>query len=101
MELGETYSSGEFERGIVAVSDEMPSCSYFRGNFTINPGGTWNGISLANVGGPRENLLVVRGTPSKAGRVRVHLELVNVCASPHDIRFIGYSEVIVVDPNEE
>jgi hypothetical protein len=100
LNLGQTYSTADLANVTIATSDYMPTCSFFQGTFTINPGGTWNGLKLSTFTGPSETGLFVGGTPTMVGRVRVRLELTNACpeAPSHRPHFVGYSEVIVVDP---
>ena len=116
LQLGETYD--HLNDDVVIVTSELaPSCvveeSYSdgttyrlrhgpQGKFTVNPGGTWNGINLLGFsGGPGVTGILVRGTPTLAGRVRV--EITTKCPGGYsqEPRFVGYSEIIVVDPNEE
>ena len=98
--LGQPYLNVSLEDVKVATSTHKLTCSYFQGTFTINPGGAWNGLRLIAFGGPREHGLVVAGTPAKVGRVRVRLEVTDNCpgAPSHKPQFVGYSEIIVVDP---
>lgn len=63
------------------------------GEFTINPEGDWNGLSIGHI----EDGVFVDGTPTAPGRVRV--EVTTACPSGNydEARVIGYAEVIVVD----
>ena len=110
LELGTSY---DHPNNVPVVSTELsPGCVreevYGRdlrrqyvyapvGRFTVNAGGTWNGIRLlSGTGGT-----FIRGTPTQAGRVRV--EVTNKCHGgfSEERKLVGYSEIIVVDPNAE
>ena len=116
LELAKTYD--HWTEVIVVTSDLAPSCvveeSYSDGTtyqlrhgpggrFTVNPGGTWNGLKLLGFSNVRtgEGGILVQGTPTLAGRVRV--EVTTRCPGGYaqEPRVIGYSEIIVVDPNGE
>lgn len=115
LQLGKTYDHLNDE--VIVTSDLVPSCvveeSYSDGTtyrlrhgphgiFTINPGGTWNGINLLGFsGGSGRTGILLRGTPTVAGRVRV--EITTRCPGGYaqEPRFAGYSEIIVVDPRAE
>lgn len=115
LELGKTYD--HWSDVLIVTSELVPSCvveeSYSdgttyrlrhgpQGKFTVNPGGTWNGINLLGFsGGPGVSGMYVRGTPTLVGRVRV--EITTKCPGGYaqEPRFAGYSEIIVVDPGAE
>lgn len=116
LELGKTYD--HWTDVVVVTSDLVPSCvveeSYSDGTtyplnhgpggrFTVNPGGTWNGLKLLGFSNVRTggSGILIRGTPTVAGRVRV--EVTTRCPGGYsqERRTVGYSEIIVVDPNDE
>ena len=120
LEVGKTYRS-EDEK-VVATSGTMPTCtveeSYLDGStyeqyhglwteFTVNAGGNWNGLELVgfssySAGGQiLGSGTVVEGTPTLKGRVRVKVMTRCPGGKSQEPRFVGYSEIIVVDPDEE
>lgn len=70
------------------------------GEFTISSGGTWNGIEIVGFSNG-EHGSVISGTPTTAGRVRVEVTTKCPGGSSQEPRLVGYSEVIVVDPNDD
>ena len=115
LELGKTYD--HWTDVEIVTSELVPSCvvdeSYSdgttyrvqhgpQGKFTVNPGGTWNGISLLGFSGkPGVTGMLVRGTPTLAGRVRVEVTTKCPGGESQKPQFVGYSEIVVVDPDEE
>lgn len=116
LEQGKTYD--HWTDVVIVTSEIAPSCvvaeSYSDGttydsqhpprtSFTVNPGGTWNGLKLQGFSNVKTGVTgtLVRGTPTLVGRVRVTITTRCPGGYAQEPRFVGYSEVIVVDPNEE
>ena len=73
------------------------------GEFTVNAGGFWNGLRLSQFSSARtsEGGMLVTGTPTVPGRVRVRVLSYCDVDDDEEPRLVGYSEVIVVDPNDD
>lgn len=116
LELGQSYSG--IDDLNVATSEFAPSCrvesshsdgtTYFswfgpRAEFSVNPGGEWNGLELVGYSNAKtgERGVQVTGTPTVAGRVLVRVTTKCPGGRSQEPRFVGYSEVIVIDPNDE
>ncbi len=116
LEIGQSYRLRSDE--VVVTSNKIPGCvversysdgtTYLRelgpwGRFTVNPGGTWNGLKLQSFSNVQtgESGMRVKGTPIVAGRVRV--EIMTRCpgGDAQETRIVGYSEIIVVDPRAD
>ncbi len=108
-----TFASGEF----VTSSSITPACLVTEpysdgttsqawhgpaGTFTIGGRGgkVWNGIEIAGFSNG-EHGSYISGTPTTAGRVRVEVTTKCPGGSSQEPRLVGYSEVIVVDPNDD
>ena len=113
LEVGRTYD-GISPPTILASSSQVPSCevqnqepdgtTYMsiygpEAEFTINPGGTWNGLKIGLYGGDEETGAYVTGTPVAPGRVRVEISTLCPDGNPQDPLRVGYSEIIVVAPD--
>ena len=115
LEVGTTY---DFDNSVIVVNqDPSSSCvvdvtysggTYMRRNglrsqLTVNPGGTWNGIKISGYTNllTGEGRALVLGTATVAGRVRVEITTRCPGGYPQEPQFVGYSEIIVVDPNDE
>ena len=111
LQTGRTYHYAP--QTIIASSPRAPSCFVEERNadgtiersgygpiadFTINPGGTWNGLEIQSYGDDREAGAFVSGTPVAPGRVRVEISTQCPGGSSQDPRLVGYSEIIVVAP---
>ena len=66
----------------------------------MNPGGEWNGLELVGYSNAKtgERGVQVTGTPTVAGRVLVRITTQCPGGRSQEPRFVGYSEIIVVDP---
>lgn len=113
LRVGQSY-----ERGVVVVSSKIePGCgAQYRsdgsfvgwqinpsGEFTVQIAGFWNGLELSGFSNTYdgEGGMMVKGTPTVAGRVRVKVLSFCDVADGEEPIFLGYSEIIVVDPNDE
>ena len=112
LQVGTTYDFGSNK--LVATPETAPKCtvteqhtdgtpyelSYGPGTeFSVNPGGEWNGLSLSGFSGfDGEYGSFVKGTPTVAGRVRVKVTTKCPGGSDQEPRLVGWSEVIVRDP---
>ena len=113
LEVGRTYD-GFSPPTILASSSQAPSCEVQQqepdgttymatygpeAEFTINPGGTWNGLKIGLYGDDEETGAYVTGTPVAPGRVRVEISTLCPDGNPQDPLRVGYSEIIVVAPD--
>lgn len=115
LEVGTTYG---YDNEIVVLNQEPSSTCFvdvtylggtyaelygLRSQFTVNPHGTWNGITLGGYTDLQtgEGKVRVFGTPTVPGRIRV--EITTRCPGGHaqEPQVVGYSEIIVVDPAAE
>lgn len=114
LHLSVTLEVGQQAYEVVVSSNLEPGCgAQYRddgtfsgwyinptGEFTINAGGYWNGIALAHYSGVGESGMIVYGTPTVPGRVRVKVTTQCPEGVDQEPRFVGYSEIVVVDPSE-
>lgn len=114
LHLSVTLEVGQQAYELIVSSDLEPGCgAQYRddgtfsgwyinptGEFTINAGGYWNGITLAQFSGSGEGGMIVYGTPTVPGRVRVKVTTQCPEGVDQEPRFVGYSEIVVVDPSE-
>lgn len=97
---------------IVAASPRAPSCIIEEraadgtiersgygpiADFTVNPGGTWNGLAIQSYGDDQEAGAFVAGTPVAPGRVRIKISTQCPGGFSQVPRLVGYSEIIVVN----
>lgn len=111
LHTGRTYHYAP--QTIVAASPRAPSCIIEEraadgtiersgygpiADFTVNPGGTWNGLAIQSYGDDQEAGAFVAGTPVAPGRVRVKISTQCPGGFSQSPRLVGYSEIIVVNP---
>ncbi len=73
-----------------------------RGEFTVNPGGTWNGLRIFGFSGASgRGGMILQGTPTQEGRVRIRITTLCPDGYAQEPRLVGYSEIIVVDLADE
>ena len=105
LEVGTMYDRASNK--LVVTPQTAPKCIVDRINhpprteFSINAGGEWNGLSLTgihNISDDSDYGVFVDGTPTVAGRVRVKVTTKCPGGSDQEPRLVGWSEVIVRDP---
>ena len=111
LQTGRTYDYDP--QTIVAASPHAPSCIIEEraadgtiersgygpiADFTVNPGGTWNGLAIQSYGDDEEAGAFVAGIPVAPGRVRVKISTQCPGGFSQSPRLVGYSEIIVVNP---
>jgi len=114
LEVGRTYTFASNK--LVATPQTAPNCTVTeqyadgttkrlshspRTEFSVNPGGEWNGLSLSTLisfSDDSEYRAFIKGTPTVAGRVRVKVTTKCPGGFAQAPTFVGYSEVIVRDP---
>ena len=111
LHTGRTYHYAP--QTIVAASPRAPSCIIEEraadgtiersgygpiADFTVKPGGTWNGLAIQSYGDDQEAGAFVAGTPVAPGRVRVKVSTQCPGGFSQSPRLVGYSEIIVVNP---
>lgn len=111
LHLSVTLEVGRQAYEVIVSSDVVPGCHaqygddgtfsgwYINpiGEFTINTGGYWNGITLSPYIGSGVGGMLVHGTPTSVGRVRVRVTTQCPEGVGQEPRFVGYSEIIVAD----
>ena len=114
LQLGTTYDLDS--RALVATPQTAPKCTVTeqysdgttyetshgpRTEFSINPGGEWNGLSLSGFSSFSDDGdygSFVKVTPTVPGRVRVKVTTLYPGGYSQEERLVGYSEIVVVDP---